>query len=248
VSSAELKLEQAKQALANEDYQIVQYMVDEAVWLTKRASLGEISIKDLRAVATLCSGHVVVITGTVERMQAQYGTGYNFNLKDGTGGLAVTYQGMLTDIGDGYKVRVTGIFDAPSETVAASMIEKISGSSTLIPSGPFGITWSIELITASITMGGTVVGVIGWFVRHERMEKRRKVLFKKLMDEVDSVYSRFKMNAIQCEAELYKLKNEVLDEFKQGTIDEDKHNILEQRIEEYMKEIKEQIQKEDAGS
>ena len=80
------------------------------------------------------------------------------------------------------------------------------------------------------------------------MEKRRKVLFKKLMDEVDSVYSRFKMNAIQCEAELYKLKNEVLDEFKQGTIDEDKHNILEQRIEEYMKEIKEQIQKEDAGS
>jgi len=242
VSSAELKLEQAKQALANEDYQIVQYMVDEAVWLTKRASLGEISIKDLRAVATLCSGHVVVITGTVERMQAQYGTGYNFNLNDGTGGFPVTYQGVLTDIGDGYEVRVTGIFDAPSETVAASMIEKISGSSTSIPSGPFGITWSIELITTCITIGGTAVGVIGWFVRHERMEKRRKVLFKKLMDEVDSVYSRFKMNAIQCEAELYKLKDEVLDEFKQGTIDEDKHYTLEQRIVKYMKEVREQIE------
>lgn len=242
VISAELKLEQAKQALANEDYQIVQYMVDEAVWLTKRASLGEISIKDLRAMATLCSGHVVVITGTVESLQAQYGTGYNFNLNDGTGGLTVTYQGVLTDIGDGYTVRVTGIFDAPSEAVAASTIEKISDSSTPISSGPFGITLSIELVTAFITIGGTAVGVIGWFIRHERAENRRKVLFKKLLDEVDSVYSRFKMNAIQCEAELYKLKDEALDEFKQGTIDEGKHNILEQRIAKYMKEVKEQIE------
>lgn len=242
VSSAELKLEQANQALVQENYQIVQYMVDEAVWLAKRSSVGQIAIKDLRAMATLCSGHVVVITGTVESLQAQYGTGYNFNLNDGTGGFTVTYQGVLTDIGDGYEVRVTGIFDASTEIVAASMIEKISGSSAPISSGPFGLTWSIELVTAIITIGGTAVGVIGWFVRHERMEKRRKVLFKKLLDEVDSVYSRFKMNAIQCEAELYKLKNEALDELKQGTIDEGKHNILEQRIAKYMKEVKEQIE------
>jgi ribosome recycling factor len=97
------------------------------------------------------------------------------------------------------------------------------------------------MITTFITIGGTAVGVIGWFVRHERMERRRKVLFKKLMDEVDAVYSRFKMNAVQCEAELYNLKDEVLDEFKEGTINEDKHRVLEQRIEKYMKEVKEQI-------
>jgi len=76
------------------------------------------------------------------------------------------------------------------------------------------------------------------------MEKRRKVLFKKLMDEVDAIYSRFKMNAVQCEAELYKLKNEVLDEYKEGTIGEDKHNILEQRIEKYLKEVREQIEEQ----
>ena len=50
------------------------------------------------------------------------------------------------------------------------------------------------------------------------------------------------MNAIQCEAELYKLKDEVLDEFKEGMLDEDNHNILEQRIEKYMKEVREQIE------
>ena len=242
VSSAELKLEQVKQALAQENYQIVQYMVDEAVWLAKRSSVGQIAIKDLRAMATLCSGHAAVITGAVKDLQSQYGTGYNFNLDDGTGGLTVTYQGVLTDIEDGYEVKVTGIFDASNEIVAASVIEKISGPLAPIPVGPFGLTWDIELITTLITIGGTAVGVIGWFVRHESMEKRRKVLFKKLLDEVDAIYSRFKMNAVQCEAELYKLKDEVLDEFKEGTIDEDKHNILEQRIEKYLKEVREQIE------
>ena len=64
------------------------------------------------------------------------------------------------------------------------------------------------------------------------------------MDEVDAVYSRFKMNAVQCEAELFKLKDDVLNEFKEGTINEDKHSVLEQRIEKYMKEVKEQIEEE----
>jgi hypothetical protein len=52
------------------------------------------------------------------------------------------------------------------------------------------------------------------------------------------------MNAIECEAEFFKLKDEVLDEFKEGTIDEDKHNTLEQRIEKYLKEVREQIEEQ----
>jgi len=103
---------------------------------------------------------------------------------------------------------------------------------------------SIDQLATILSIGGAIVGVAGWFIRHERMEKRRKVLFTKLLDEVESIYSRFKMNAVQCEAELYKLKNEVLDEFKEGTIDEDKHNILEQRIDEYLKEVRKEIERE----
>ena len=76
------------------------------------------------------------------------------------------------------------------------------------------------------------------------MKKRSNIVFKKLIDNVDSVYSRFKMNATQCEAQLYKLKEEVLDVFKDGLIDEDKHAVLEQRIEEHMREIKAQIEGE----
>jgi hypothetical protein len=247
VTSAELKLEQARRALAQENYETVQYLVDEAVWLAKRASLGEISIKDLRAIATRCSGHLVTITGTVKNLEDRYGAGYEFALNDGTGEVAVTYQGALLDIADDYEVKVTGLFDAARETVSGSKIEKVSVPSTAgpsIPTGLLGVSLSIEQMATLLSIGGAVAGVCGWFVRHERMEKRRKVLFTKLMDEVDAVYSRFKMNAVQCEAELYKLKDEVLDEFKEGTIDENKHSILEQRIEEHLHEVRKQIERE----
>ena len=247
VTSAELKLEQARLALDQENYDEVQYLVDEAIWLAKRASIGEVSIKDLRALATRCSGHKVVISGTVKNLQDRYGAGYEFTVDDGTGEVSVSYQGSMVDIGDNYVVKVTGIFDATLEAVSGSKIEMISSPSTtgpLIPTGPLGLQLSIDQLATILSIGGAIVGVVGWFIRHERMEKRRKVLFTKLMDEVESIYSRFKMNAVQCEAELYKLKNEVLDEFKEGTIDEDKHDILEQRIDEYLKEVRKEIERE----
>ncbi|MFQ6053670.1 MAG: hypothetical protein ACE5OO_05530, partial [Candidatus Bathyarchaeia archaeon] len=249
VSAAELKLEQAKQALAQEEYQMVQYLVDEAVWLAKRASLGQISIKDLRAMATKLSGHTMTITGVVKNLQARYGAGYEFKIDDGTGGVNVTYQGLPADIGDEYKVSVTGIFDAPTETVAASRIEKISGPpaptpTPVNPTGPTGITWSIELVTGVITIGAAGVGVAGWMARTRSTRRRKKVLFKKLMDGIDDVYSRFKMNTRRCEAELHRLKDEALDEFKEGMIDEDNYETLIKRIDEYMREVREEIEKE----
>ncbi len=247
VATAELKLEQTKQALAQEEYQMVQYLVDETVWLAKRASIGQISIKDLQALATKMSGHTVIVTGTVKDLEARYGVGYDWALDDNTGRISVSYQGVLVDIGNEYKVKVTGVFDAPSETVTASRVEKISGPPAQQPSvsiGPIGITLSIEQLPLLISIGGAAVGIIGWFVRHSGMEKKRKILFKKLMEEVDDVYSRFKMNTRRCETELYKLKDEALDEFKEGMIDEDNYNILGRRIDDYMNEVKEQIEKE----
>jgi hypothetical protein len=59
------------------------------------------------------------------------------------------------------------------------------------------------------------------------------------MEDIDDVYSRFRMNTLKCEAELYRYKNQVLDDFKQGLIDEAKYNILDARIDNYLKEIKE---------
>lgn len=181
VSAAELKLEQARQALAQEEYKMVQYFVDEVVCLAKRASVGQISIKGLKASATRISGHTVTLTGTVKDLEARYGAGYNFALDDGTDSVSVTYQGSLADIENEYEVKVIGIFDAPSGIVTASRIEKISGPPTPSGgvSGPTGITWSIEQITMLISIGGAGVGVAGWMARTRSARRRRKILFKK---------------------------------------------------------------------
>ena len=64
------------------------------------------------------------------------------------------------------------------------------------------------------------------------------------MEDIDGVYSRFRLNTIRCESELCKYKNEVLDDFKQGLIDEEKYKILDERINKYLKEIIEKNAKE----
>ena len=57
---------------------------------------------------------------------------------------------------------------------------------------------------------------------------------------VKAARARYKMNARRCETELYKLKDQVLNEFKQGMIDEENYTVLDRRINEYLNEIREE--------
>lgn len=112
------------------------------------------------------------------------------------------------------------------------------------PSGGGGITWSMELITGFITMGAAGIALVSWMTRTQRDRKKKKILFERLLEEVDSVHSDFKLNAHRCETELHKLNNDVLSEFKQGTLDEEHYNTLNLRIEDYMKEVRKRIDEE----
>jgi len=107
-----------------------------------------------------------------------------------------------------------------------------------------GTTWSIEMIATLITIGGATVGVVGWMFRTRSERRRRVILYKELLQGVDSIYTRFKMNARQCEAELYRFKELVMSEFKQGMITEENYNVLDGRIEEFLAEIREEILRE----
>jgi hypothetical protein len=139
---------------------------------------------------------------------------------------------------------VIGIFDAPSGIVTASRIEKISGPPTpTVPLLPADITWSISYIATLFSITATIGGAIGWIVK-KRSAMRRRRLVSKLLSEIDNVYSRFKTNASRCEIELYRLKDQVLDEFKRGRINEANYNVLDKRIDDYMKEVREQIIRE----
>ena len=106
------------------------------------------------------------------------------------------------------------------------------------------IDWTIQTITGLVTIGAAVVGVFGWMYRKRLMDRRVRILITKRLEEVDDVYSRFKMNSIKCESELIRLKGEILHEFKEGLIDEQNFETLDRRIDEYMKEIHEEIQRD----
>ncbi len=107
-----------------------------------------------------------------------------------------------------------------------------------------GTAWSIERIATLITIGGATVGVVGWMLRTRSERRRRAILYKEHMQGADSIYTRYKMNARQCEAELYRFKEQVMSEFKQGMITEENYNVLDGRIEEFLAEIREEILRE----
>ncbi len=105
--------------------------------------------------------------------------------------------------------------------------------------------WSLELLAFVFAVMGTVIGGtigIARWIRNNRIRNTvRKRTFQEHMERMDDVYTQYKMNSRQCEAELIKLRTKVLDDFKHGIIDERKFNILDKRIDEYILEIRAEL-------
>lgn len=70
--------------------------------------------------------------------------------------------------------------------------------------------------------------------------RRRRGVMKAWLNEIDEVYSRFKMDPRKCEDALCRLKNTILEGLTGGKITEEDHDIMDKRIDKYMKELKEQ--------
>ncbi len=119
-------------------------------------------------------------------------------------------------------------------------IEKLSQSEPTSEEGSES-RWSIEMIAAVISICAACFGVIGWGIRTKNTRRRGQVLFTKLLNEIDDVYTNFKMNANRCETELLKIKGEVLAGFKEGILEEESLHDLEGRIDAYLKEVRKEI-------
>jgi len=94
----------------------------------------------------------------------------------------------------------------------------------------------LGVLLAVVSLAG---GGFAWFMGHR---KRGRV--KTFLDEIDNIYSSFKMNARRCEAELLSLREKSLDMLKRGKIDESNYGLLKERIDEYLQEIRKQIERE----
>ena len=121
--------------------------------------------------------------------------------------------------------------------VQATMIDRISG----IFGDLIRLHLTFETIAVMITIGGAVIGTMGWMTRTRREQRRRKIMFNEFIQGIDDVYTRYKMNARQCEAELYKLKDQIIETFSKGIIDETNYKFLDKRIEEYIEEIRKEL-------
>jgi PKD repeat protein len=105
--------------------------------------------------------------------------------------------------------------------------------------------WTFDLLASvfavMVTLIGGTVGIARW-VRNSRIRNTvRKRTFQEYMERMDDVYTQYKMNPRQCEAELNKLRTKVMDDFKFSIIDERKFNILDKRIDEYILEIRAEL-------
>jgi hypothetical protein len=101
-----------------------------------------------------------------------------------------------------------------------------------------GAALSVERVATLITIGGAAVGAVGWTFRARGNRRRRAVLFRELMRGVDDAYDRLGMDAARCEAELLRMRERAILEFKQGMITEKNYGALDARIEEHLARLR----------
>lgn len=92
----------------------------------------------------------------------------------------------------------------------------------------------VQFLALVVSLIGLILGVTGFSLANK---KKRKYL-KRYMHEIDDAYSSYKLKTKRCEAELYRLQDQIEDQLKDGKIDENTYHLLEKRIEKYLDEIK----------
>ena len=132
----------------------------------------------------------------------------------------------------------------PSATPSPTATPPVAAPTASPQSSGTSIRW--ETIAALATVAVSIGSVGAWFISKKASGSRKRHL-RKLLDEVDDIYIKFKMNTKRCEAELYRLRDIVIEKLKEGKITGESYAILEKRLESYLDEIEERIIDEKLG-
>lgn len=163
-----------------------------------------------------------------------------------TRGAEGTLEEARVKLEEGDPVGAEALAKEAASEAAAARIARESEPENPSPESGSGLTWSVELVAGIVSIGGAGLGLVGWLARARSARRRGRILFRKLLEEVDDAYGSFKMNSRRCEAELLRLKAEVLAGFKEGVIEEGDFHTLDSRIDTYIREVREEIEGEDA--
>lgn len=99
--------------------------------------------------------------------------------------------------------------------------------------GMFSEYW-VQLLALVVSVIGVVLAVSGFSMANKNKQRS----LKKFLHEIDDAYTSYKWKTKRCEAELYRLLDQVEEQLKEGKIDESTFSLLEKRIHKYLDEIK----------
>jgi hypothetical protein len=100
-------------------------------------------------------------------------------------------------------------------------------------------TLSLERFATLLTIGGAITGVGGWALKTRSDRRKRTILFMELTQGVDDVYEKYQADAPRCEAELQRIKDRAINEYKKNLINERDYLTLEAKIKEYLRKQRE---------
>ncbi|OGD47112.1 hypothetical protein A3K69_04710 [Candidatus Bathyarchaeota archaeon RBG_16_57_9] len=116
------------------------------------------------------------------------------------------------------------------------------------PAAQQGTPLSIERVATLLTIGGAIAGVGGWALKARGDRRKRAILFSELMQGTDDTYERYKTDARQCEAELQRIKDRAINEYKKNLITEKDYNALNEKIKECIRRLRESTGKQQLGT
>lgn len=126
--------------------------------------------------------------------------------------------------------------DEAKKTIASKLnseeVNKKNGLGSFLQN-IFSEYW-VQFMALIVSLVGVFLAVSGFSFASKNKQK----YLKKFLHEIDDAYSSYKWKTKRCEAELYRLKDQVEDQLKAGKIDENTYQLLEKRIDKYLDEIK----------
>jgi len=97
----------------------------------------------------------------------------------------------------------------------------------------------VQMLALVVSVIGVILAVSGFSLANN---KKRKYL-RKFLHEIDNIYASYKWKSRRCEAELYRLTDQIEEKLKAGQIDENTYHLLEARIQKYLDEIRDEMGK-----
>lgn len=148
-----------------------------------------------------------------------------------TSSIAKTQSSYSTSIATTQSVIQPSITQARTVTLQPSTETQVVPSLIIVPIPSPDLATGLQVLLAV----GTVVSVsLGWFFR-----TRKKSLFHRYLRIIESTYSQYRVDQIECRSRLEELKGKIVQLLNKGKFDESQFAILEHEIKEHLEHLKE---------